>query len=69
MILCARLGEQLTMEMKELLILTKVWPGHVPPREGDIHRHEGREYRITGFLPARRDEWFRKSITLTLESV
>lgn len=57
------------MDMKELLILTKVWPDHVPPREGDIYRHEGQEYRVTGFLPAQREAWFRKSITLSLESV
>ena len=57
------------MDMKELLILTKVWPDHVPPREGDIYRHEGQEYRVTGFLPAQRETWFRKSITLSLESV
>jgi len=57
------------MEIRELLILTKIWPDHVSPREGDIHRHEGREYRITGFLPTQREEWFRKSITLTLEGI
>jgi hypothetical protein len=56
------------MESQELLILTMVWPRHVAPRAGDIHRHEGQDYRITGFLPAHRDDWFHKSITLTLES-
>lgn len=57
------------MESQELLILTMVWPRHVAPREGDIHRHEGRDYRITGFVPAHREDWFLKSITLTLDNI
>lgn len=56
------------MTEEELIVLTQVWTAHIPPRAGDIHHHDGQDYRITGFLPAQRDVWFNRSVTLTLEA-
>jgi hypothetical protein len=56
-------------DTREALVLTMVWPNHMAPRIGDLYCHQGKEYRITGHLPDHRKEWFKRAITLILESI